>query len=131
MKSLLADVRAFHEALAPELVAHKPRLQSYDRAKARHDWLVEEATELLEARTISAQADAYIDSIYFAIGGLVDLGIDPQPLWDIVQAANMAKVWSDGKVYRRPDGKVIKPTGWVDPGPLIEAEVARQIEVAE
>lgn len=130
MKSLLSDVRAFHEVLAPELVADRPRLQSYERAKARHDWLVEEAEELLEATTIAAQADAYIDSIYFAIGGLVDLGIDPQSLWDIVHGANMAKVWPDGTVKRTENGKVIKPDGWADPGPLIEAEVARQIASA-
>jgi len=130
MKNLINDVRAFHEVLAPELIGHAPRLQTPERANGRADWLIEEADELRMAGTIADQADAYIDSIYFAIGGLVDLGIDPQPLWDIVHAANMAKIWPDGSVKRRADGKVIKPEAWRDPGPLLKAEVERQIETA-
>jgi len=127
MKNLIADVRAFHKALAPELIAYIPRLQPSDRANARADWLVEEAEELRVATTIYDQADAYIDSIYFAIGGMVDLGIDPQPLWDIVHGANMAKIWPDGSIQRRADGKIIKPKGWVDPTEALRNEVGRQI----
>lgn len=130
MQKLMDDVIAFHKALAPELVADGPRLQSHSRAKARSDWLIEEATELLEAKSIYEQADAYIDSIYFAVGGLMELGIDPQPLWDIVHGANMAKIWPDGSVHRRDDGKVVKPDGWADPAPLLQAEVQRQIDAA-
>lgn len=129
MQHLIGDVTAFHRALAPELITDAPRLQPPERANARADWLIEEAEELRVAKTIAEQADAYIDSIYFAIGGLADLGVDPQPLWDIVHAANMAKIWPDGSVRRREgDGKIVKPSNWVDPGPLIEAEILRQIE---
>ncbi len=130
MKNLIADVCAFHAALAPELIAETPRLQPPERANGRADWLTEEADELREATTIYDQADAYIDSIYFAIGGLVDLGIDPQPLWNIVHAANMAKIWPDGTVKRRADGKVQKPPTWKDPTEALQEEVNRQIAEA-
>lgn len=130
MKNLIANVIAFHKALAPELIAKVPRLQPVERRNARANWLIEEANELREAETIYDQADAYIDSIYFAIGGLVDLGVDPQPLWDIVHGANMAKIWPDGSIQRRVDGKVIKPRGWVDPTEALRAEIDRQIGLA-
>jgi predicted HAD superfamily Cof-like phosphohydrolase len=126
----MSNVVAFHKALAPELIAKTPRLQPVERRNARADWLIEEANELREAETIYDQADAYIDSIYFAIGGLVDLGVDPQPLWDIVHGANMAKIWPDGSIQRRVDGKVIKPRGWVDPTEALRAEIDRQIGLA-
>ena len=34
----------------------------------------------------------------------------------------------DGKVIRRDDGKILKPEGWEDPGPKLEAEIDRQLE---
>ncbi len=120
------DVRAFHLAFghpAPEA----PELLHADLVERRAAWIEEEADELREAATVAEQADAFIDIIYFALGGLVNLGVRPERLWDIVQAANMAKLWPDGAPRHRPgDGKVVKPDGWQDPGPLLEAEVDRQ-----
>jgi predicted HAD superfamily Cof-like phosphohydrolase len=120
------DVRAFHLAFghaAPEA----PELLHADFVERRADWIEEEADELREAATVAEQADAFIDIIYFALGGLVNLGVRPERLWDIVQNANMAKLWPDGRPhYRDGDGKVMKPAGWQDPGPLLEAEINRQ-----
>ena len=121
------DVRAFHLAFshpAPDT----PTLMDPDMANRRAAWIEEEAQELREATTIEDQADAFIDVIYFALGGLVNLGVQPGPLWDIVQAANMAKLWPDGRPrHREGDGKVVKPDGWQDPGPKLAAEVLRQM----
>ena len=125
-----ADVRAFHAAFghpAPD----SPSLLPAEAAERRAAWIEEEAQELREATTIEAQADAFIDVIYFAVGGLVNLGVQPGPLWDIVQSANMAKLWPDGRPRHRPsDGKVIKPDGWEDPGPKLAAEIRRQLHAA-
>ena len=45
-------------------------------------------------------------------------------MFDIVQKANMAKLWPDGKPHYNPkDGKVIKPDGWEDPAPKIKAYI--------
>jgi predicted HAD superfamily Cof-like phosphohydrolase len=120
------DVRNFHLAFghpAPEA----PELLHATSVERRAAWIEEEAEELREAETIADQADAFIDIIYFALGGLVNLGVRPERLWDIVQAANMAKLGPDGAPHHRPgDGKVIKPDGWQDPGPLLHAEIDRQ-----
>jgi predicted HAD superfamily Cof-like phosphohydrolase len=125
------DVRAFHLAFAAP-APEAPSLIERERVEARADWIEEEVQELREAVTIEEQADAFIDVIYFALGGLVNLGIRPGALWDIVQGANMAKLWPDGRPrYREGDGKVIKPDGWEDPGPKLAAEIRRQIAVAE
>jgi predicted HAD superfamily Cof-like phosphohydrolase len=76
---------------------------------------------------VIAQADALTDISYFNYGSFVVAGVDPQPVFDIVQAANMAKLGADGKPIKRADGKTMKPEGWVAPEPLIEAEIKRQI----
>jgi predicted HAD superfamily Cof-like phosphohydrolase len=124
------DVRTFHAAFghpAPDT----PGLLDPVAAERRASWIEEEAQELREATTLEAQADAFIDVIYFAVGGLVNLGVRPGPMWDIVQSANMAKLWPDGRPrHREGDGKVIKPDGWEDPGPKLAAEILRQLAEA-
>ncbi len=118
-------VRAFHEKFGSP-IAEKPTMLTAERAKKRYKWMLEEINEFLEAEDITEQADAMIDEIYFALGTLVEMGIRPDALFDIVQQANMSKVWEDGKVHRNADSKVIKPAGWEDPHPKLEAEIARQ-----
>jgi predicted HAD superfamily Cof-like phosphohydrolase len=124
------DVRAFHLAFrhpAPKTPGPLDRFEAERRAA----WIEEEAQELREARSIAQQADAFIDVIYFALGGLVNLGVRPGRLWEIVQDANMAKLWPDGQPRcRESDGKIIKPDGWEDPGPKLAAEVERQLREA-
>lgn len=78
------------------------------------------------------QMDALTDASYFIQGSHVVAGIRPQPLMDIVQEANMNKLWSDGRPrYRPEDGKIIKPDGWEAPEPKLQAEIERQIKTAE
>ncbi|WP_141261138.1 pyrophosphohydrolase domain-containing protein [Brevibacillus reuszeri] len=75
-----------------------------------------------------AQADALIDVDYFVQGSFDVMGVDPQPLFDIVQSANMAKLFPDGKPrYREGDGKIIKPEGWEGPEPKLKQEIERQM----
>lgn len=131
LSQALDAVKQFHVTFGHP-VATFPKRQTLKRAADRAKWLIEEARELRDARTLEAQADAYIDSIYFALGGFVELGLDPQPLWDIVHQANLAKVWPDGSVQKRDgDGKTVKPPGWVDPQESLRAEIARQITLHE
>jgi energy-coupling factor transport system permease protein len=74
-----------------------------------------------------AQADALTDVNYFVQGSFVLLGVDPQPLFDIVQEANMAKLFPDGKPrYRESDGKIMKPPGWTPPEGRLKLEIERQ-----
>ncbi len=77
-----------------------------------------------------AQADALTDANYFNYGSFVIMGVDPAPLFDIVQNANMGKLWEDGKPrFREEDGKIIKPPHWEEmyaPEPKLKAEIERQ-----
>jgi predicted HAD superfamily Cof-like phosphohydrolase len=121
------QVRGFHKVMG-QPAPSEPSLQPYEHAERRSDWIKDECDELTDPdrQTVVDQADAYLDIIYFALGGLVEIGVLPQALMDIVNGANMAKVQPDGTVHRRSDGKIIKPEGWVAPEPLLAQEVHRQ-----
>ena len=94
------------------------------RALSRGKWMNEEVAEFLVADNIYEQADAMIDLMYFALGTLVEMGLEADELFEIVQQANMAKLWPDGKPHYNPkDGKVIKPDTWEDPAPKIRAYI--------
>lgn len=120
-----ADVRDFHIRFGHP---HEERPSFIDkkRADARAKWMREEVQEFLDARDVVEQADAMIDLIYFALGTMVEMGVRPQELFDIVHRANMAKLWPDGKPHYNKDGKTVKPEGWQDPYPLLEKEIERQ-----
>ena len=92
--------------------------------------MLEEINEFIEAEEIVEQADAMIDVIYFALGTLVEMGIKPDNLFKIVQDANMAKLWPDGKPHYNKDGKTIKPSTWEDPHDKLRAEIERQYKEA-
>jgi predicted HAD superfamily Cof-like phosphohydrolase len=109
-------------------VASKPTFMDKYRAEARMNWVKEEVDEFLEADNVIDQADALVDALYFILGSAVEIGVDLEPVFDIVQKANMAKLWADGKPHFRTDGKVIKPEGWQAPEPQIQAEVERQMK---
>jgi predicted HAD superfamily Cof-like phosphohydrolase len=121
------QVKEFHTAFNHP-VSYKPVAMTSERAAARAAWMQEEINEFLDSDNVVDQADAMIDLIYFALGTLVEMGVQPQPLMDIVQKANMSKLWDDGKPHYREDGKIIKPEGWEDPYPKLKAEIERQIE---
>jgi predicted HAD superfamily Cof-like phosphohydrolase len=108
-----------------------PILLGKERAKKREAWMLEEVAEFMEAETIADQADAMIDLIYFALGTLVEMGVPPEGIFNIVHKANMDKLWEDGLPRWKADGKTMKPPGWTDPRPLIEAEIARIGESAD
>jgi predicted HAD superfamily Cof-like phosphohydrolase len=81
----------------------------------------------LDEVNLVQRMDALVDLIYFACGAAVVEGIDLEPIFDIVQKANMAKLGPDGKPILRADGKIMKPPGWVSPRKSIEDEVYRQV----
>lgn len=124
-------VRSFHTAFnhpAPD----RPTMIPHKRVLQRVGFMDEENSEFEDAETLVDQVDAALDKLYFALGDLVELGVDPSPLFDIVQAANMAKLGPDGKPipHATIPGKVAKPPGWQSPEPWIEAEVERQARIA-
>ena len=83
-------------------------------------------------KRIVGQADALIDAVYFIMGSLVEMNIEPDPLFNIVQDANMSKLFTaeDGTKYakyREEDGKILKSPEFFSPEPLLEEEVLRQM----
>ena len=120
-------VREFHIAFNHQCPGH-PELLSPERMAKRHSWMAEELEEFRQAKSIHDQADAMVDLIYFALGTLVEMGVRPGPLFDIVHNANMKKLWPDGKVHYGPDGKVIKHSSWKPPEPQLMEEIQRQLK---
>lgn len=118
-------VRLFHEKFHHP-IGSSPKPMEKERARKRYDWMKEEIDEFLEAveeGDIVEQADAMIDVMYFALGTLVEMGIRPDRLFEIVQKANMSKLWPDGKPHYAEDGKTIKPETWKDPHEELEKAI--------
>ena len=93
--------------------------------------MLEELEEFQRADTVLDQADAMIDLLYFALGTLVEMGVHPSRLFDIVHDANMNKTWPDGKVHYSNDGKVIKHDSWINPERELQQEINRQSVMSE
>ena len=86
----------------------------------------EEAAELqtaVDACDPVEQLDALIDILVVTIGAIHSAGFDAEGAWKEVMRSNFAKIGEDGKVRKREDGKVLKPTGWTPPNltPYIKA----------
>lgn len=104
-------------------------LQGMEKAKEKS---LKDDFHLDGTKRIVGQADALIDAIYFIVGSLVEMNIKPNPLFDIVQDANMSKLFTaeDGTKYakyREEDGKILKSPEFFSPEPLLEEEVLRQM----
>ena len=118
------QVREFTSACHDNLPEY-PVEMSNDAIEFIHKMVNHEMEELKEAETITEQADALVDAIYYICDCAVRHGMNLDNLFEIVHRANMQKV-VNGKVIRRDDGKILKPEGWEDPGPYLDKEVERQ-----
>jgi predicted HAD superfamily Cof-like phosphohydrolase len=81
--------------------------------------ITEEYKELQEAiiaGDVQEQLDALLDIVVVTIGAIHSAGFNGEGGWKEVMGTNFAKIDKDtGKVRKREDGKVLKPTGWVPP----------------
>jgi predicted HAD superfamily Cof-like phosphohydrolase len=108
------------------------QFQSGIAAAVAKSQLEGEYTNKSDEEIVTRQSDALTDELYFNQGSFVVAGVDPQPLFDIVQDANMSKLGPDGKpIIRESDGKIMKPEGWVAPEPKLREEIKRQINEAK
>lgn len=124
MNKQFKQVKEFHETFKHP-VAEEVTFMPAERASKRYAWMLEEINEFIDAKDVVEQADAMIDTIYFALGTLVEIGIEPEILFDIVQEANMSKIWPDGKPHFNQMGKTIKPEGWQDPHEKLKAAIEK------
>jgi predicted HAD superfamily Cof-like phosphohydrolase len=90
-----------------------------DQFKLYVSLIDEEFKELKEAVNNNDQTetlDALIDILVVTIGAIHSAGYDAEGAWREVMTTNFAKIDHDtGKVRKREDGKVLKPTGWTPP----------------
>ena len=119
-------VKDFHIAFNHPYSLHPKRMEEF-RRHARYDWMNEELDEFLEAELIEDQVDAMCDLIYFALGTLVEIGVKPEGIFNIIHEANMNKLGKDGRPIYNEQGKVIKPEGWQPPEKFILEEILSQI----
>ena len=89
--------------------------------------LIEEEAEELNQAIINKDRveilDALVDMLVVTIGAIHSAGFDAEGAWKEVMQTNFAKIDKEtGKVRKREDGKVLKPTGWVAPnlGPFVK-----------
>jgi predicted HAD superfamily Cof-like phosphohydrolase len=75
----------------------------------------EEFSELTAAQDRVDALDALIDILVVTIGAIHSMGADAEGAWKEVMRSNFSKVSEDGKVRKREDGKVLKPTTYSPP----------------
>lgn len=107
------DVLDFHEKFGCK-IGSTPAVPDIGTVCHRLGLIDEERDELAEALDedrLPDIADAIGDMVYVLLGTAISYGIDLRPVWDAIQAANMAKEGGG----TRADGKVLKPSDWQPP----------------
>lgn len=79
----------------------------------------EEMIELHEAIDCNDRVeilDALLDIVVVTVGAMHSLGVDSEGAWNEVIRSNMSKIDPEsGKVIKRGDGKVLKPSSFSPP----------------
>lgn len=101
-------VKSFHEK-AGFPTAKRPTVLAEERLLLRYKLLKDELEELPASKDdVAAHADSFIDLIYYALGGLVEMGVKPDVLFKIVHEANLKKVDSGKPSYENGERKTEK-----------------------
>jgi len=116
MRKEIADIKAFQKAFECNVLP-VPTMPAKEIQELRVKLLQEELDELKQANQdndIVEVGDALTDILYILLGTACEYGLidKMEDMWDLVHKNNMAKLWSDGLVHKREDGKVIKPEGF-------------------
>lgn len=128
MNSKWEMVKEFHVKFEHP-VSNYPVMLNLDRVVKRYNWMLEEINEFKESKNCYEQADAMVDLMYFALGTLVEMGVKPDKLFQIVHKANMDKLWPDGKPHYNSEGKTVKPANWKDPMEELIREIHNQEKI--
>ena len=86
-----------------------------------HEIVDKEAVGINKTEILASVSDATCDLIYVLVGNALAYGIDLEPIWVAIHAANMKK----DPNLRDANGKIMKPEGWVhtDIRALIEEQL--------
>ncbi len=117
LRSSVASEDAFDEAVVN---LHEALDKAADKVRSKTE----------ASNSLVGQVDALIDILYFTYGSFALMGVDPQPIFEIVHAANMGKIFPDGRAHFDPiTHKILKPADWEEkfaPEPAIQAELENQ-----
>lgn len=122
-------VREFMHKFGQQIVDMPTIIADSQTRDLRASLITEEAAEFKEAtdtQSLVGIADAIADLLYVVYGAANAYGIDAQVVFEEVHRSNMTKVWEDGTVRRREDGKVMKPSTY---SPADVAGVLRRLGV--
>ncbi len=122
MSNIFTDVRRFAAIGGSPHFSTSPRKLLELSKQLVEEEVIKEFLPALERymsspslENLEEAADGAIDGIYVLAFFLVQMGLDAQRLWDIVQAANMAKYPNGVAIRDRVTGKIQKPPGWKPP----------------
>lgn len=107
----MRSLREWHQRFGVPAIS-APSFPGPIRATLRVKLIEEEAEEFRaasESGDVVEAADAIGDLLYVVYGAALEWGIDADAVFAEVHRSNMTKVWPDGTVHYREDGKVIKP----------------------
>ena len=84
-----------------------------------------------EKEKLAHLGDGLTDELWFLLGDFCEVGIDAEPVLNIVDDSNMSKLFKDeetGELYAKADerGKIIKSPRFFAPEDRIASEIERQ-----
>lgn len=117
IRKMAQQVRSFQKA-SGQVVNKKPTDLEVKEVQLRYDLMREENIEYQDAGLSKNKVeilDACADQLYILLGTINAHGLQDLigPAFELVHKNNMTKVGPDGKVLRNPDGKILKPEGFV------------------
>ena len=117
IRKMAQQVRSFQKA-SGQVVNKKPTDLEVKEVQLRYDLMREENIEYQDAGLSKNKVeilDACADQLYILLGTLNAHGLQDLicPAFELVHKNNMTKVGPDGKILRNPDGKILKPQGFV------------------
>lgn len=117
IRKMAQQVRSFQKA-SGQVVNKKPTNLEVKEVQLRYDLMREENIEYQDAGLSKNKVeilDACADQLYILLGTINAHGLQDLigPAFELVHKNNMTKVGPDGKVLRNPDGKILKPDGFV------------------
>lgn len=116
------QVKEFHEKFGLKIAEEKEDSPNKSLIQLRISLIMEEFQETIEALDVLYRDAPFFyledyakaikelaDLMYVVLGTAVSFGIDMEKVFDEVHRSNMSKVWEDGTIKRREDGKILKP----------------------
>lgn len=117
LKNAIEKVSEFMEACGQEVKTRASNVED-STSSLRYNLMSEENMEYLVACLQNNKVeilDALIDMSYILFGTIASHGMTEEFIkgFTLVHRNNMTKVQSNGKVLKNPEGKILKPEGYV------------------